>query len=154
MSEAKVQAAASPAEAANRRTARRLVEDVFNARRLDGWDELFDAALVSHLPGLPPDAGRDSLRGHAEVLLAAFPDLHYDIEAEVAQGDEVVFRLLGSGTHVGELFGAARSGQTIRWEEMHVFRFGAEARIVEHWGLQDVAAMMMQLGLMPPVERW
>jgi predicted ester cyclase len=154
MSEAKVQAAASSTEAANRRTARRLVKDVLNARRLDGWDELFAAVLVSHLPGLPPDAGRDSLRGHAEVLLAAFPDLRYDIEAEVAQGDEVVLRLRATGTHVGELFGAARSGQRIQWEEMHVFRFDAGARIVEHWGLLDFAAMMMQLGLIPPVERW
>jgi predicted ester cyclase len=80
--------------------------------------------------------------------------LHYAIAAEVAQGDEVVLRLLGTGTHVGELFGTAGSGRAIKWEEMHVFRFDVGARIVEHWGLQDVAAMMMQVGLMPPVERW
>lgn len=156
MTEARVEpeAAAVGTEAEpNRRAARRFVQAT-NERRLDEWDDLFAKGFATHMPGLAPEADRAALRSHVEMLLAAFPDLRYDIEAEVAQGDEVVYRLRGTGTHRGELFGMAGSGGTARWEEMHVLRFEADGGLVEHWGLIDVASMMMQLGLMPPVERW
>jgi steroid delta-isomerase-like uncharacterized protein len=137
----------------NKRTARRVIEAI-NAHQLGELNELLSERFVTHMPALPPGTDRYAMRALSEAMLTAFPDLHYSVEAEIAQRDEVVYRLRATGTQTGELLGADASGRKAAWEEMHVFRFEADGRIVEHWGLVDTASIMMQLGVMPPIERW
>ena len=139
---------------ANRSSARRLVQDALNGRHADAWNDVLADRFVTHMPGIPPGADREAIRGLYERMADAFPDLRYEIEAEVAQHEKVMYRLRATGTHRREFHGVDGSGKTASWDELHLFQFGTDGRIVEHWGLVDSATLMMQLGLMPPVERW
>lgn len=89
------------------------------------------------------------LEGHlANVRLfrAAFPDLWFQIEDLIAEGDKVVARMTMTGTQSGEFFGIPPTGRSVRCSGVHVYRI-ADDRNAEHWGANDDIGLMKQLGV-------
>jgi predicted ester cyclase len=90
---------------------------------------------------------------------AAFPDHRYevlDVIADAAHASFVV-RLRARGTHRGDLFGIAPSGQHAEWTEARFIRVcvaepGGRWPMLttEHWAISDSLTMMLQLGHVPP----
>ncbi len=106
--------------------------------------------VVQHISGLPPEA--KSLEGFKQLLPAlpqAFPDVLFEAEDLVAEGDKVAFRLNWTGTHQGEFFGIPPTGTRATVSEMHMFRI-ADGKVVERWGEWDALGLMQQLGAAPP----
>jgi hypothetical protein len=111
-------------------------------------DELVDPDVLIRTP-LPIDSsGREALKEVFGRLHGAFPDLEIEIDDLIAEGDKVVSRNTVTGTHRGEYMGLAPTGRTVTYDEIFVVRF-ADGRIVETWGVVDVAAQMRQLGVLP-----
>jgi steroid delta-isomerase-like uncharacterized protein len=111
-------------------------------------DELVDPNVLIRTP-LPIDStGREALKEVFGRLHRAFPDLHIEINDLIAEGDKVVSRNTVTGTHQGDYMGLAPTGRSVTYDEIFVFRF-ADGRIVETWGVVDVAAQMRQLGVLP-----
>ena len=135
----------------NKKTARRIVVELINAGNLELVDKLIADHFVEHAapPGAPQ--GRDSFRAMIPMLRTAFPDLEYTIEDQVAEGDRVAQRLVGHGTMKGEFMGMQPTGKRAEWQEMHIHRFDAQGRLVEHWETSNELGMMAQLGLVPQI---
>lgn len=133
----------------NRKTARRIVLELFNAGNLDLLDSLFSPDFVDHAlpPEIPPT--REGFRSMIPVLKQAFPDLEYTIEDQIGEDDKVAQRLTARGTLKGEFMGIQPTGKTAVWQEMHWHRFDASGLLVEHWDITDSLGMMMQLGAGP-----
>lgn len=133
----------------NKKTARRIVMEVLNAANAALIDELFASDYVEHAlpPGIPPD--REGFKMMLPALRAAFPDLAYTIEDQLAEGDRVAQRLTGRGTLKGEFMGMQPTGKTAVWQEMHFHRFDANGKVAEHWDITDEMTMLTQLGLGP-----
>ena len=129
----------------NRRTARRLVVELFNAGNQELIDLLLAPGFVDHAlpPGVPPT--REGFRSMIPVLREAFPDLEYVIEDQIAEGDRVAQRLTARGSLQGEFMGMPPTGKSAEWQEMHIYRFDAEGLLAEHWDVTDSLGMMMQL---------
>lgn len=130
-----------------------IPERLFNRGDLTIIDEVFSDDYVEHAnigPDIPPT--RDAVRQFVPMLRAAFPDLHYEVEDVVAEGDKVVGRMTVTGTHQGDFAtpGGAipATGRQVRWSEIHIGRF-ANGKLVEHWVQQDVMGLMQQLGAIP-----
>ena len=131
---------------ANKAVVRRWAEEVLNKGNLTTIDELFAADYVDHTN--PPDWPPGSI-GHKQIIAlyhTAFPDFHYTIEQEIAEGDMVVIRGTYQMTHQGEFFGIAPSGKWATTTGMHLFRL-ADGKIVEHWCNNDDLGVMRQLGV-------
>ena len=79
---------------------------------------------------------------------SAFPDLRWTTEEVTAQGETVVARLLGRGTHQRELMGMPPTGKHVTWTETHIFRVAAR-KLVEHWTNLDQVSMLQQFGVLP-----
>lgn len=77
------------------------------------------------------------------------PDLHVTIEDQVAEGDLVGSRHVGSGTHTGPLQGFAPTGRYAEMTGMTITRV-ADGKIVEAWTSWDALGMIEQLGLGGP----
>ena len=133
---------------ANKTTARRLVDDLFNNKNYDVIDELFAPDFVEHeeIPGI--DLGRDGVRQATQMFHAAFPDLHVVIQDVLADGDKVVMREQWTGTHQGEFIGLPATGKQVAFDVIDIVRF-AEGKLVEHWAVSDMLALMTQLGAIP-----
>src|ERR671913_253980 len=127
---------------------RRTYEELLNQGILDVADELIAPDFINHEAPPGMDRGPESMRGLANMLRTAFPDLHFEIEELVAEGDTVAGRLTMSGTHEGPLMGTLPTGRSVRQDHMHFVRF-RDGKAVEHWGVRDDLGMMQQLGVIP-----
>ncbi|CCF64215.1 ester cyclase [Nocardia cyriacigeorgica] len=103
--------------------------------------------FVNHDPPFPgAPEGREGLRLAAAMFREALPGWHSEIDQLIAEDDLVVERFTASGTHRGELMGAAPTGRTLVLTGIQIFRIEGE-RIVERWGRLDDAGLFRQLGL-------
>ena len=132
----------------NKALFRRTYEELLNGGDLSVAEQLVAPDFVNHEAPRGRDRGPESMRGLAVMLRTAFPDLHFEIEELLAEGDVVAGRLSMSGTHEGPLMGTPPTGRSVRQEHMHFVRF-EDGKAMEHWGVRDDLGMMQQLGLMP-----
>ena len=102
-----------------------------------------------------PRRGRDDVRAFMMAFREAFPDLGFaGTAALIAEGDFVVGRWEGGGTHTGPAFsdllaGAlpAGSGRRMRFSGVTVLRV-ENGKIEEEIGLDDGVTALQQLGLL------
>ena len=131
----------------NTTVASRWYEEVFNAGNVALIDELFAPDFVDHDPSNPLP-GLEGVRQLVGMYRGAFPDLHLTIEDEITEGDRIVTRFTGRGTHRGSLMGIPPTGKRVTITAIDILRF-ENGRIAEHWGNQDLLGMMRQLGVIP-----
>ena len=82
------------------------------------------------------------------MLRAAFPDLQYTVEDQIAEGDKVVTRYTASGTHRGELMSIVPTGSRVEITGISITRI-EDGKIEEIWENYDALGMMRQLGVIP-----
>ena len=118
-------------------------------------DELAAPDMLLQYSLHAPRRGRDDVRAFMVAFRDAFPDLNFWGAADlIAEGDYVVGRWEGGGTHTGPAFddflvGAlpARSGRKMRFTGTTVLRVTG-GRIAEEVGLDDGATALQQLGIL------
>jgi steroid delta-isomerase-like uncharacterized protein len=131
----------------NKAIARRADEELFDRGNLDVADELFALNFVYHDPASGEDwHGPESVKQCATMLRAAFPDLHYSVEDQIAEGDKVVTRYTASGTHQSELMEIAPTGNRVEITGISITRI-EDGKIEEIWENYDTLGMMQQLGV-------
>jgi predicted ester cyclase len=79
---------------------------------------------------------------------AAFPDLQFTVEDEIAEGDKVTTRYTARGTHRGELMGMAPTGKHVTVTGIFISRV-EEGKLAEMWLNWDALGLMQQLGVIP-----
>ena len=102
-----------------------------------------------------PRRGREDVRNFMMGFREAFPDLNFWGAADlIAEGDHVVGRWEGGGTHTGPAFSdflvgslPAGSGRKMRFTGTTVIRV-ANGRIAEEIGLDDGVTALRQLGIL------
>jgi steroid delta-isomerase-like uncharacterized protein len=134
----------------NKALVRREMEEIFNhTGNLDAAEEIYAPNYVSHEPTSGETRGLEGAKQFAATFRQAFPDLQNTIEDMVAEGDKVVMRFRGSGTHEGETeaFGPP-TGKRMEITGITIKQL-SEGKIVEAWTNFDALGMMQQLGLIP-----
>lgn len=128
---------------------RRFVEEFKNRGRHDVVYEAFAPGFVTHmrLPGIPPD--REGFRMLGKAVVAAFPDVHAEIEDLLVDGDKVIERTTARATSKGVFNGVPPTDKPVQWTEIHIYRL-ERGKIAEHWGEIDLLGLMAQLGAIPP----
>jgi ketosteroid isomerase-like protein len=91
---------------ANKAVVRRLLEDYFNQRDEEVWDQLVRDDVVIH--GAQGDLqGSEAAKTLYRGLWAAFQPWQATVEEIIAEREAVVVRLIERGTMVGSLSGAS-----------------------------------------------
>lgn len=137
----------------NKTVARRFFEEVFVQGKLNVLDEIIARDHVNSgpgtLPGLP--TGPEGTKQLVTTYRNAFPDIHFTIDEQIAEGDKVVTRWTAKGTHKGELVGIPATGKTSTVTGLTVDNF-VNGKIAKSWGIFDQFGMMQQLGVIPTPE--
>jgi predicted ester cyclase len=139
---------------ANKASFRRIPEVIYNRGELDVASDVMVEQYVEHIP-LPPGYTPDRAGFVKFVAMwrTAVPDLQYTVtrltpDDLIGEGDKVVHRVVGRGTHRGEMLGIAPTGRPLQWTETHIGRY-ENGMLVEHWGQIDVLRMMQCIGVVP-----
>ena len=136
---------------ANKALTLRYWEEVANKGNLDLIEEICAPDYVCH--EVDQDIrGPEGVRQFIFMLRAAFPDLHVTVEDVIAEGDKIVQRWTGRGTHQGELMGIPPTGNHVSVAGITISRF-KDGKVSEEWEVYDMMGMMQQLGAIPSSEQ-
>ena len=120
--------------------------DGLNRADISAADAVFATDCIVHITGIAaPLTGIDAFKGFISGMLQAFPDIHFTIEDQLAQGDRAAFRWSATGTHSGTLGEAPATGKKITVEGLIIDRVVA-GKVQERWEQWDQSLMLQQLG--------
>lgn len=134
-----------PTAEENKRTVRRLPEEVAENDDLAVVDEIFADDVIDHTP-MGELRGRAATKELFEQLFAAFPDRTVTLEEIVAEGDVVATRVTWNATHQGEYQGIEPTGNEVEFSVSEFHRL-EDGRIAERWIQPDQLGLLQQLGL-------
>jgi steroid delta-isomerase-like uncharacterized protein len=133
-------------ESENKTLVRRFYEEVWNRGNTDVALDVFADDYVRHdlrpTQALPGGAGQAKI---ASDFRAAFPDLSFEVDLLVGEGDLVAARWTASGTHTGSWGDTAPSGKPVTFHGVNFFRF-ENLKVVEIWNHRDDLGLMQQTG--------
>jgi predicted ester cyclase len=119
----------------------------YNAHDAAGIASMLAPSFIVHMTSAPGGVmDREAYLGMWHATWNAFPDLRYDTQDELIDGDKVVLRVSLIGTHLGEYIGIPATGRPTRTEVIDIIRY-ANGQAVEEWAEYNQLAMMQQLGL-------
>lgn len=129
--------------------ARRIVDDVWNAKRLDRLHDALLHRVVCHTPR-GDLFGRDDYVRRETALLAAFPDWAVTIDDAFAApeplhgGTAIALACTASGTHDGHGAFGAPTGKRVACRHLARWRV-VDGRIVEMWEATGFLSIMRQI---------
>ena len=132
----------------NKLLAQRVWEEVWHQGQLSRIDDLFTPDFVRHDPGGRELQGTEQNRQFIGSLRAAFPDVHYTVEDQIAEGDKVVVRYRFRGTHLGAFQGMPPTGKQVTYTGILIYRI-VDGKIAEQWTEFDLLGFLRQLGVLP-----
>lgn len=132
----------------NKARQRRLIEEFINRGDMAVAEALIaeDHVGLDSAPG--QEHGREGLKANAARMRAAFPDLEWTIEEQVAEGDTVACYFVWRGTHQGAFLGVPPTGKRVAVRCMAFDHFVAGQCKATRM-LMDIMSLMQQLGAVP-----
>lgn len=133
----------------NRAIVRDFVEETINQGRIDSTERFVWEDVVEQVPFPGQGPGVEGLKDVLRGMRAGFPDIHFAIEEQIAEGDKVLSRFEWTGTHRGDFLGVPATGRPVKVWGMVIDRL-VDGRIKETRIIMDALGLMMQLGVFPP----
>lgn len=138
-------------ERANKDCVKRHFEELWNRGEAEKIDEFFSPEFSNF--GVEYSDVRGIIQHIIRTWRSAFPDLLFQVDSLVAEGDTVMCEVTLSGTHLGAfpqippLHGPTLAPNGRKFTVKHIHRFRLkDAKIVEHFAVRDDLGMFQQLG--------
>jgi steroid delta-isomerase-like uncharacterized protein len=127
----------------------RFIEEVLNQGKVDAAGQFFWEDMVEQVPLPGQGPGLQGLKDVLRGMRAAFPDMHWTIQEQIAEGDKVLSRFEWTGTHRGTFLGVPATNRPVTVWGMVIDRLEG-GRIRDTRIIMDTLGLMMQLGAVPP----
>ena len=131
----------------NKAVVRRFVDEMQNQHNLDLIDEMFSPDFVDYSGRAKPPS-REGLKPFFAFMFAAFPDMHFVIHQQLAEGDQVMTYKTFYGTHLGDFMGIPPTGKQVVFDNIDIFTV-KDGKLAAHWTVGDHLSLMQQLGVIP-----
>ena len=129
---------------AGKQLVRSFIEDVINTRNLDAAGDYMAEDMVEQVPFPDQGPGLAGLKNVLRGLFAAFPDMRWIVEEQIAEADKVLTRFVWAGTHDGDFLGVPASGRKVSVWGMVIDR-------LENGRVKDTQILMDTFGLMQQI---
>lgn len=133
----------------NKEVVYRFIEQVLNQGMVDAAGQFFWEDMVEQVPLPGQGPGLQGLKDVLRGMRAAFPDMHWTIQEQIAEGDKVLSRFEWTGTHRGTFLGVPATNRPVTVWGMVIDRLES-GRIKDTRIIMDTLELMMQLGVVPP----
>ena len=136
---------------ANKALINRLYEEVWNKGNVEVVDELFSPTTTFMSPFYPmPAVGAQPLKMFVAFLRGALPDLKFEVQNMMADGDWVTARWMCLPTHTRPFLGAKPTGDTLYFTALEMFRIQG-GKIQQIWLEMNLLQVLNQLGIAAPL---
>jgi steroid delta-isomerase-like uncharacterized protein len=134
----------------NKALARRTLEEAWNQGQLAVIDELVASNATFHDANVPGGkiTGPQGLKQVVQIYRSAFPDVHFTVNDQIAEGDKVTTRWTATGTHKGEFMGIAPTNKHATVTGIDIERY-QDGKVVEAYSSYDMLGMLQQMGVVP-----
>jgi len=129
---------------------RRCFDDIVARGDLAAAEEIISEDLVFHTANGKVLRGRRDFQHFAQTMREAFPDLRFDIEEEICDGDRVATRYTMRGTFESTLMGLLPNGEEFAVQGIDTFRL-KDGKVVEIHASYDTLGQMQQLDVVPKI---
>jgi steroid delta-isomerase-like uncharacterized protein len=130
----------------------RLYHGVWNERRLEYISQVI---ADTHALGDPTITGRGvgpvAYRKQVERFLVGLPDLKFNVDDTISEGDKLVVYWTITGTHMGEFMGVPPTGKLVAFSGITINQI-ADGKILESTVIWDGIGLMKQFGITLPVQ--
>lgn len=125
---------------------RRFYEEVWHKGNVAVAEEVFAPDYVRHdLRPTTAVPGPEGQKQIAAAFRAAFPDLRFEVQIVIGEGDYVAARWTASGTHTGRWGDVDATGRSVTFAGVNIFRFEL-GLVAEIWNHRDDLGLREQLG--------
>ena len=132
---------------ANKKQVKRFYEEVWSKGNADVAYEIFADDYIRHdLQAARAISGPEGQKQISIDLHRACPDLKWDVEMIVGEGDIVVGRWTMTGTHTGVWGSIQPTNKKAEYKGVNIFRF-RDGKVSELWNFRDDLGLMRQLGV-------
>src|SRR4051812_3245239 len=90
-----------------------FIEEVINKKKLDAVNDLVDEHFIEHIPFPGQGPGREGLKFALNSMFTGFPDMHWTVNEQIAEGEKVVTRFTWTGTQKGEFMGISPTNKQV-----------------------------------------
>ena len=125
-----------------------FIEEVLNQGKIDTAGDYFHDDMVEQVPLPGQGPGLAGLKEMLRGFQAAFPDIHWVIEEQIAADDKVVTRFEWTATHGGDFFGVPATGRPVKTWGIVIDRL-ENGKIKDTRIIMDTLGIMIQLGAVP-----
>jgi predicted ester cyclase len=140
----------------NKEVVRRLYEEGMTTRNTELLVSSFAPGYRMHSPEGKTLEGRDASMEFLHAFLDAFPDMVFTVPDLLGEGDKVVARWIGTGTHTNEFRafaphepGIPASGRKVSFTATDIYVV-IDGEITEEWNTLHEAEVRHQLGACDP----
>ena len=130
---------------ANERVVEAFLQDVINEHNGDHAATYLNPDMQWSGGTVGTVTGRANVAGLFASVVAAFPDAHITIDDIFGQRDQVVVRVVVSGTQQGAILGIPASGRHVQWDGVDVYRL-SDGKISNIWAGDDWTAILNDTG--------
>lgn len=91
--------------------------------------------------------GLDEFKIRLHYSFDSFPDINFDIQSAIADGEYVAITWIMTGTNLGKIGGFPATGKSIKTNGVTIYHFD-NGKVCGHSQVFDRTAVMKQLGFM------
>jgi predicted ester cyclase len=135
----------------NKAVIQKWIEEGWNKGKVDIADEIY----ALNFTAIEPDDSAKILQGPEDIkksviaLRSAFPDIHFTIDYLIAEDEMVMGAFTVRGTHKGEIWGLAPTGNRIVFKAVDLWRFETGKIAQRCFASVDRLDILQQLGCLP-----
>ncbi len=115
-----------------------------NNKDFDGFSTLLDDNFVEYAAPEPVTGKKSAVEGLKEYM-NAFPDMKFEVQKTVAEGNTVMVQIAVSGTWKKDFMGMTATGKSFKFTDVDIIEFNSAGKAVAHWSIQDPMVMMSQI---------
>jgi steroid delta-isomerase-like uncharacterized protein len=123
--------------------------EMINSGDLEQFFGLLAEDFVEHEETPVPGSGREAVKQLFAMMQSGFPNMRWEPQEVLVDGDRAVARVRFNATNDGEFMGMPATGKNVSIQVIDIIRFSEDGLAREHWGLLDMMGLMQQLGAVP-----
>ena len=133
----------------NKTIIRQFIDETLNKGDIEAVERFVAQDVIEEVPFPGQGPGIEGLKDVLAGMRAAFPDMRWTVQEQIAEGDKVVSRFEWTGTHRGPFLGVEPTGRPVQMWGIVIDRL-QDGKIKNTRILMDALGLMAQLGVFPP----